>query len=82
MSRSNRGYVRNNYQHKLHAKVGTGPLTVIYVDRKTWIARSGDRLKAGDRIVFRKEKSAFASLYTGIVAEETVEGGTLFITLH
>lgn len=73
---------RNNYQHEIRAKIGTHALTVIYVDLKTAVARSGGRLKPGDRIKWRLVDSPYSDILTGVVAEESKPDGPLFITLQ
>lgn len=76
------GWYRNNYQHKIHAKVGTKALTLIYVDMKTYRDKHAGRLVPGVKIKFRMSDYVGSDLLTGIVANETVPGGTLFITLQ
>jgi hypothetical protein len=75
-------YRRNNYQHKISAKIGTHALTVIYVDRKTSVAKFDGRLKPGDRIKWRYTDSVWSDVITGIVADESKPNGPLFITLQ
>jgi hypothetical protein len=82
-----RGFARNNYKHPIKVKVGSHALTIIYVDMKTSTAAFGHRLKPGDRIKYREQGpnhifAAHQPIRTAIVADETVEGGTLFITRH
>ena len=73
-----RGFRRNNYCHKIRAKVGSHALTIIFVDRKTYVAHT--RLKPGDRVTWREENTVNVPTHTGTVANETVPGGTLFIS--
>lgn len=76
-----RGFKRNNYCHPIMAKVGTHALTTIFVNMRTAVARG--RLKPGDVIKYREVNDAWAAwqpVLTAVVADETIPGGTLFLT--